>query len=86
MYPQKRLPTTLGSTNAFQIQNYISETAAYAVAVDSDGLVAATWNPSDTSPNGFPHTFSHQQWFILPEPIARMVLAADELVFPSTAN
>ncbi len=80
MYFPKRLPTTLGSTSAFKVQSYLVETQEYAIARGANGAVGATWNPEPNErPNGFPHTYSHQQWFILPDPIARMLLASADL-------
>jgi len=84
MHMPKILPVTLGSTSAFEVEYYLSETTDYAVARSISGEVGVTWNRSDERPNGFPHTYSHQQWFIFPEPLARMVLAGADLF--TTAN
>lgn len=89
MHFPNRLPMTLGSTRTFKVKAYLVETPEYAIAVDIDGAVGATWNPDPTErPNGFPHSYSHQQWFILPEPVARMLLAGAELFDeqPNTIN
>ncbi len=76
MHMPKRLPVTLGSTSAFEVRTYLAEAQEYAVAHSTDGSIGATWNPDPTErPNGFPHSYSHQQWFILPAPLAKMVLA-----------
>jgi hypothetical protein len=76
MHIPKRLPAvTLGSTSAFQVQTYLAETPEYAVAQSTDGIIGVTWNPNEDCPNGFPHSFNHQQWFMLPEPLAKMVLS-----------
>jgi hypothetical protein len=76
MHIPKRLPVTLGSTSAFEVRRYLAETLEYAVAESTEnGVIGVTWNPSPERPNGFPHTYSHQQWFILPAPLAAMVLA-----------
>ena len=72
MHMPKRLPVTLGSTSAFEVQTYLSESPDYAVAESTGGDIGVTWNPNPESPNGFPHTFSHQQWFILPAPLANL--------------
>lgn len=80
MHFPKKLSTTLGSTSAFKIQSYLVETLEYSIAQSTNGAVGATWNPDpDERPNGFPHTYSHQQWFILPDPVARMLLAGADL-------
>jgi hypothetical protein len=75
MHMPKRLPVTLGSTSAFEVQAYLAESPEYAVAESTGGEIGVTWNPSDERPNGFPHTYSHQQWFILPATLAQMVRA-----------
>lgn len=81
MHMPKRLPITLGSTSAFEVRTYLSETPKYAVAQSARGDIGVTWNPDAAErPNGFPHTYSHQQWFILPAPLARRVLS-DATVF-----
>ena len=82
MHTPKRLAVTLGSTSAFQVKSYITETTDYAIALSNVNAVGITWNRSDERPNGFPHTYSHQQWFILPDPVARMVLAGVDLSAP----
>jgi len=79
MHTPKRLSVTLGSTSAFEVGSYITETTDYAIALSTGGSVGITWNRSDERPNGFPHTYSHQQWFILPDPVARMVMAGADL-------
>jgi hypothetical protein len=79
MHTPKRLDVTLGSTAAFQVEIYLVETEDYAVARSSDGVVGVTWNRSEDRTNGFPNTFGHQQWFILPDPLTKMVLAGAEL-------
>ena len=79
MHMPKTLPATLGSTSAFDVEIYLLETTDYAIARSTSGAVGVTWNRSDARPNGFPHTYSHQQWFILPEPLARMVMAGADL-------
>ena len=58
------------------------ETDEYAIARSTDGAIGVTWNRSEERPSGFPHTYSHQQWFMLPEPLARMVLAGADLFEP----
>ena len=76
MHFPKRLPSTLGSTSQFKIINYLTEHADYAVALSSSNEVGVTWNPDSVKrPNGNPQVFGHQQWFILPEPIAQMLLS-----------
>ena len=80
MHFPNRLPMTLGSTSAFKVNAYLVETPEYSIATSIDGSVGATWNPDPTErPNGFPHTYSHQQWFILPDPVSQMLLAGAEL-------
>jgi hypothetical protein len=76
MHIHKRLLQTLESTKAFEVQTYLAELPEYAVAQSTDGSIGVTWNPDPTErPNGFPHTYSHQQWFILPVPLAQIVLS-----------
>lgn len=76
MHMPKRLPVTLGSTSAFEVQTYLEESPEYAVAQSTDGSIGVTWNPDpEERPNGFPHSYSHQQWFILPTPLANIVLS-----------
>jgi hypothetical protein len=76
MHMPKRLSATLDSTAAFEVQTYLAETPEYAVAQSTRGEVGVTWNPgAGGSKQGFPHTYGHQQWFILPGPLAQMVLA-----------
>jgi predicted NUDIX family NTP pyrophosphohydrolase len=80
MHIPKRLPVTLGSTSAFEVRTYFAETAEYAVAQSTSDAIGITWNPDPTErPNGFPHSYNHQQWFILPEPIATMLLSGATL-------
>ena len=74
MHMPKRLPQTLDSTNWFEVQAYLAETADYAVAQSTKGDIGVTWNKSDERPYGFPHSYKNQQWFVLPEPLAQMVL------------
>lgn len=75
MHMPKKLSVTLDSTSAFEVRTYLAETDEYAVALSSEDEVGVTWNPCPGRETGFPHTFSHQQWFILPEQLADMVLA-----------
>src|SRR5579863_8410816 len=80
MHMPKRLPVTLGSTSAFDVQTYFAGSPDYAVAQSTSGEIGVTWNPDPTErPNGFPHSYSHQPWFILRAPLARMVLAGATL-------
>lgn len=80
MHMPKRLPVTLGSTSAFEVQTYLAESPEYAVAQSATGAIGVTWNPDPIErPNGFPHTYSHQQWFILPAPLAEMVFSGATL-------
>jgi len=79
MHSTKRLSNTLGSTSFFEVASYIIETSDYSVALSSDGMVGVTWNRSDERPNGFPHSYSHQQWFILPDPLANLVRASIDI-------
>jgi hypothetical protein len=80
MHMPARLPVTLGSTSAFKVHTYLAESPEYAIAQSPGGDVGVTWNPDPTErPNGFPHTYSHQQWFILPPSLAQMVLAGATL-------
>jgi len=48
-------------------------------------MVGVTWNRSETRPHGSPHSLGHQLWFILPEPLARVVEASSGL-FESEAE
>ena len=84
MHSIKRFPNTLGSTSFFNLASYITEVSDYAVALSSDGMVGVTWNRGEGRPNGFPHSYNHQQWFILPEPLASLVRASIDLAV--TAN
>ena len=84
MHFPKRLNITLGSTAAFDVETYLVETNEYAVARSTGGAIGVTWNRSDERPQGFPSTYKHQQWFMLPEPIARMVLAGADLFTGAT--
>lgn len=79
MHTTKQLPITLGSTAAFAVAAYLVENPDYAIAVRDDGLVGVTWNRSDERPNGFPHSYSHQQWFMLPRPLGQLVIAGADL-------
>jgi hypothetical protein len=79
MHSARRFPNTLGSTSFFELESYITETSDFAVALSSDGMVGATWNRGEGRPNGFPHSYNHQQWFILPEPLANLVRASIDL-------
>jgi len=76
MHKKQKQNLTLGSTSAFCVDSYVVEAPDYSVALSLDGMIGITWNRSVERPNGFPHTYSHQQWFILPEPIAQMVKAS----------
>jgi hypothetical protein len=77
---------TLDSTSAFEVQAYLVETSEYAIATSIDGGVGVTWNPgAGGSHQGFPHTYGHQQWFMLPSPLAKLVLAGAAL-FDNQSN
>ena len=80
MHQIKKLTETLGSTSAFNVDQYLIETPDYGVAVTVDNVVGVTWNRSDERPQGFPSSYKHQQWFILPEPLANLVLAGASLL------
>lgn len=81
MHIQRQLPATLDSTATFQVQEYLVETVEYAVARSTGGSIGVTWNDGGNRPHGgYPKTFGHQQWFILPRPIADMVLAAAHML------
>lgn len=80
MNHEKKLDCTLGSTTAFKVKHYLVENEDYAVAESKAGDIGITWNKSKDRPQGFPSTFKHQQWFILPKPVAKMVLAGAELL------
>jgi hypothetical protein len=72
----KQLSQTLGSTSAFEVQTYLAELPEYAVARSATGEIGVTWNRDPIArPLGFPHTCGHQQWFILPAPLAQMILS-----------
>jgi len=79
MHQNKRLAITLGSTSFFSVESYISEAKDFSIALSVDGMVGVTWNRSEERPNGFPHSYSNQQWFVLPDPLARILLASIEL-------
>jgi hypothetical protein len=79
MHMPKRLDVTLGSTTAFEVESYLAETPDYAIARSTGGEIGVTWSRGEDRPQGFPHTYKHQQWFILPGPLAQMVLAGAEL-------
>jgi len=74
MHMPSRLPETLGSTAAFVVQEYLTEMQDYAVARSARGEIGVTWNDA-AHPGGYPKAFGNQQWFILPPPIAMIVLA-----------
>jgi hypothetical protein len=67
------------------VEHYLCENEEFAVAKSVDGNIGVTWNVSEDRPNGYPNVFGHQQWFILPAPLADLVLAAAN-VFPSVAS
>ena len=75
MHMPKKLKVTLGSTDAFEVKQYLAETPDYAIAVNFKDEVGVTWNRSDERIYGFPHSYKHQQWFILPNPLAGIVLS-----------
>lgn len=79
MHIQKQLSVTLGSTSAFEVRTYLSESPEYAIAKSNAGEIGVTWNLGPGRPSGFPHTYGHQQWFILPPPLADMVSACSVL-------
>lgn len=79
MHTAKRLPVSLGSTSAFKVDVYFTETPDYAIARSTSGEIGVTWNRAPDRPNGFPHSYSNQQWFILPQPLANLVLAGVDL-------
>ena len=85
MHIPRRLNQTLVSTSAFEVEAYLVETDEYSIARSTNGMVGVTWNRSETRPHGFPHSYSHQQWFILPEPLAGVVEASSAL-FESEAE
>ena len=73
VHKTKKLPQTLGSTNFFQVDEYIYEDVEYAVAKSTDDMIGVTWNPEPSRPYGYPHTHQKQQWFVLPPPLASFV-------------
>jgi hypothetical protein len=79
MHTTKRLENSLGSTSAFQVESYLMETEDYVIATSTEGIVGVTWSRSEERPQGFPSSYKNQQWFMLPPPLARMVLSAAEL-------
>jgi len=85
MHIPRRLNQTLGSTSAFEVEAYLVETDEYSIARSTNGMVGVTWNRSETRPHGSPHSLGHQLWFILPEPLARVVEASSGL-FESEAE
>lgn len=73
------MKNTLGSTSAFHVAAYLVETEEYVIASNGDGSVGVTWSRNEERPQGFPSSYKNQQWFILPPPLARMVLSGSEL-------
>lgn len=79
MHTQKRIENSLGSTSAFHVESYLVETEDYVIATDGEGNVGVTWSRNEERPQGFPSSYKNQQWFILPPPLAGMVLSATDL-------
>jgi hypothetical protein len=75
MHHPKIYERTLGPTKMLNVISYLVENYDYAVAIDENRLVGVTWNPTPDFRFGYPHTFEHQQWFILPPPIGQLLLA-----------
>jgi hypothetical protein len=74
----------LGDTNAFKVGRVLWHSREFTVAesvpdLHGDTDVGVTWNPGDDRPCGYPNSRGYQQWFILPQAIGRMLLAAKEL-------
>ncbi len=76
MHTTKKLNETLGDTKEFEVSRYIVETPEYAIAENTHGRIGVTWNKSEEIPNGFPHTYGHQQWCFLPEPLTNLVISS----------
>ena len=69
----------LGTAGRYEPLRYVAHCDEYTVAEVKDTTngwigVGVTWNPSPELPHGFPTTFGNQMWFILPDPIAALVL------------
>lgn len=86
MAKSSKIPSSevLGNTNMFKVGRVLWHCNEYTVAesipdIHGNVCVGVTWNPSDDRPCGYPNSRGYQQWFILPEPIGNMCLAAKEL-------
>lgn len=74
----------LGDTNMFKVGRILWHCAEYTVAesvpdIHGNTCIGVTWNPEPGRPSGYPNSRGYQQWFILPEPIGSMCLAAKRL-------
>jgi hypothetical protein len=72
----------LGSAAGYDVKRYIAHCPEYTIAVLTSGEwegVGATWNKRPNDP-AFPQQFGNQLWFILPEPIAGLVLVHEQAI------
>jgi hypothetical protein len=83
----------LGDAGQYKVIRYVAHCDEFTIAIVEDKgksqwageLVAATWNIG-RSGKPFPQSRGRQMWFILPEPIARLVLASEALKTLSFAS
>ncbi|MGH8012021.1 MAG: hypothetical protein ACREQ4_05940 [Candidatus Binataceae bacterium] len=67
----------LGNAGPYRLVRYVAHCEDYTVAVVEENgvsMVGVTWNPTAEGKIGFPQTFGNQMSFILPEPLAGLVL------------
>lgn len=77
-HPTMKRP--LGDTTRFKVKRYVVQATAYAIAESVTGEIGVTWRPTQDRPKGFPNTRGYQQWFILPDGLASLVLTHEDVL------
>jgi len=71
-------------TNLFKVGRVLWHGDDFTIAesvrdMHGNSMIGVTWNPSPERPRGYPNARGYQQWFVLPEPLAKMCGAANDL-------
>ena len=73
----------LGNAAGYELIRYIAHCDEYTIALlthpNGSECVGVTWNGTKGRV-GFPQSFGNQVWFILPEPIAGLVLVHERAI------
>ena len=70
----------LGDTKQFKVARYLAHDTEHVTIAESHPdlhgrtSIGVTWNPQTGRPRGYPNSRGYQQWFILPDEIAGLVV------------